>query len=263
MIKCLFFIALLICYENAVAGSDPCSNAGFRKAYKSLKIDSSLVCFLYIPNTLKKSDNSLSSVPDGISLYSSNASGKAEFLYELTYAGTKNEIKDAFLSSIDGGKRLFVIHSMEAPNSWDVVNDAYSVTVINFDGENFVVDLRLSRFFDFGGDSMDDQGKIKYVYPYKDKASVEKAIRSPLFKSVETSTPVSAIVREKTALYGGDLEPATWDVSQRYASKNDRGTLEDSMAGWCKVSYTADIAPVRMWLICDAISFRQSNNDEG
>lgn len=148
-----------------------------------------------------------------------------------------------------------MIQSMEALSSWDIVDDAYSVSVINFDGENFVVELRLSRFFDMGGDSMDDQGKIKYIYPYKNKASVENAIRSPMFKSVETSTPVSAIVRKRTALYGGDLEPATWDVSQRYASKNDRVTLEDSMAGWCKVSYTAEIAPIRMWLICDAISF--------
>jgi len=255
MIKRLSFIVLLICVENTALGSDSCNNMGLRTAYNPLKIDGSLMCFLYTPNTSEKSGNSLSSDPDGISLYSSTTNGQAEFLYELAYAGTKNEIKDAFLSSVNGEKRLFVIHSMEAPSSWDIVDDLYNVSVINFDGENFAVDLRLSRFFDLGGDSMDDQGKLKYIYPYKDKASVENAIRSPIFKSVETSTPISAIVREKTALYGGDLEPATWDVSQRYASKNDRVTLEDSMAGWCKVSYTAEIAPIRMWLICDAIGF--------
>lgn len=254
MTKCLLISVLMICFESATAGSAPCHSAGLRTAYKPLEIHGTAVCFFYTPNKLDKSGNKSYLDPDGISLYSITTSGQAELLYELAYAGTKSEIKDAFIGSVAGGERLFVIHAMEAPSSWDIVGDVYSVSVINFDGEKFVVDLELSRFFDLGGDSMNAQGQIKYVYPYKEKASVENAIRSAIFKSVELSTPASAIVREKTALYGGDLEPATWEVSHRYASKSDRVTLEDSMAGWCKISYVAERMPTRMWLICDAIS---------
>lgn len=246
---------LLIYFETAVAGSETCDDTGLRIAYQALEIEGSLLCFLYTPNKVEGVRHDLSLDPDGISLYSIDASGQAGLVYQLAYAGTKGKIKGAFFSLVGNSKLIFVIHSMEAPSSWDVVGDVYSVSVIGFDGEKLVVDLSLSRFFDLGGDSVNAQGEITHIYPYKDQVSVERAIRSPIFNSVKTSTPINAIVREKTALYGGDLEPATWQISHKYAFKNDRVTLEDSTAGWCKISYVASIEPSKMWLSCDAIYF--------
>jgi hypothetical protein len=76
-----------------------------------------------------------------------------------------------------------------------------------------------------------------------------------VFQVVNSSTPVEGTIKEKTFLYGGDSEPAMQDPSKKYLIKGDQVMLEDSVAGWCKVSYVAAVKPITMWVQCKAIVF--------
>ncbi|MNP37927.1 hypothetical protein D3C76_1314040 [compost metagenome] len=118
-----------------------------------------------------------------------------------------------------------------------------------------VKDQAVSRFFDMGGDLVDAQGMPSYIYPYKDRKSVEEAIRSPIFQTVNSSNSIKGTIKEKTFLYGGDTEPAMQDPSKMYLIKGDQITVEDSMAGWCKVSYAVKTKLITMWVQCKSIVF--------
>ncbi|MBO0494149.1 hypothetical protein [Pseudomonas sp. Marseille-Q1929] len=70
-------------------------------------------------------------------------------VYDLPYAGTKGVINDVFAFSVADAseKVLFVVHSVEAPMSWDAVSDIHDVAVIRAQAGRLVKDEKLSRFF--------------------------------------------------------------------------------------------------------------------
>ncbi len=256
MIKFLLLILFFVSAATAVAGDRACSDIGLRQAYPSIEVRGITACFVYTKTDVQY-EGQLSRDPDGISVYSISESEKPTLVYEFPYAGTEGKINDAFLLTVDGvhDEMLFVIHSIETPRSWESVSDVYDVSVIKLQGEVLIQDLKLSRFFRLGGDLVDTQGRPTYIYPYKDKKSVEETVRSPLFHAINASTPIEGTIQEKSFLYGGDSEPAMQDPSKMYLIKGDQITLEDSMAGWCKVSYAAKAKLIRMWVQCKTIDF--------
>ena len=248
---------IVLCFGTAAFGNELCSDIGLRSAYKPVTFGDSWMCFVYTSDMSEANGKNISVDPDGLAIYSVAKGRRPQLVYDLPYAGTAGKINDAFVVAFDGDedKKLFVLHSAEAPGSWDAVGDVYDVSVINIGSSEVVLDRALSRFFDLGADIVDAGGGIKFFYPYKDRRSVEKAINSPIFRSIRTSLPVDGVVTGKTLIYNGALEPATWEPSIKYVAKGVHVTLEDSSAGWCKVSFTENLKRSQMWLLCEAVEF--------
>jgi hypothetical protein len=250
-------ILLLIVFTGRVSAQN-CEDIGLRPAYPPIKMGGVTACFLYV-KTNKLEKNQLSIDPDGLILYSISESQKPKLIYEFPYAGTKGEIQDAFIASVDGGpdRRLFVIHRIETPSSWESTSDIYDVIAIKFEKNILTLDKQISRFFDMGGDLIDSSGNVIYRYPYKNKASIKTALNSSLFNAANSASRLEGVIRENTFLYEGDHAPAIQDRSKIYLTKGDLVVLKDSVAGWCKVSHAAKVKTVEMWAQCQAIAFQR------
>lgn len=151
-----------------------------------------------------------------------------------------------------------MIHSIETPRSWDTVSDIYDVSAFRLQDGGLARDQKLSRFFGMGGDFADSQGVFTYKYPYKDKVSIDEAVRSPLFHAVYFSKAIDGVIKEKTFLYDGDSEPGLQNRKKMYLIKDDRVSVIDAMEGWCKVSYAGKAEPIIMWAQCKKINFSES-----
>jgi hypothetical protein len=245
--------------STAIAGNVECSGIGLREAYSSLDIHGAKACFVYTMASTENEEKH-SRDPNGISLYSVTLSNNPKLVYEFPYAGTKGEIAEAFFLPVAGvdEKTLFLIHRMEAPRSWDSVSDIYNVSVLRWEGEALLLDQKRTRFFDLGGDTVDEQGRLTFAYPYKDKKSVEAAISSPLFYTIIANKRITGTILEKTFLHDGDSEPLPQNSSKMYLIKGDRVLVEDSMAGWCRVSYQAKVKIIKKWAQCKSINFSAS-----
>ncbi len=258
MFKLLWVIFILSSAANVVASDHECSELGFKQAFSSVNMDRVIACFVYVEEN-SQHEGQLSRDPDGISMYSMADLGKPVLVYQFPYAGTKGRVNDAFVLSVGGmsGDLLFVIHSMEAPSSWDSISDVYDVSVMRLQDESLVHDKKLSRFFDLGGDIVGVQGGGSYIYPYKDRGSIEKVIRSQLFEVVRSSASVKGTIKGKAFLYEGDAEPVIQDASKMYLVKGDQVAVVDAMAGWCKVIYSAKAKILTMWVQCSSVKFNE------
>jgi hypothetical protein len=259
MINLILLVGLLFGISKSALAGDDYDVEGQCQAYKSIAMNESSVCFVYFKSD-SEGDQQILRVPDGIAIYTISKSKKPELVYEFPYAGTKGKIEDVFFLFVNDSaeKALVVIHSMQSPRSWDTKGDVYDVSVLRNKGGEIIRDERLSRFFNFGGDVIDAHGLLTYLYPYKDKKSIEGAIRSPLFRAFSSSAIITGTVIEKTFLYSGEAEPASQDPNKSYLVKGDRVTLEDSMAGWCKVSYKAHELRAK-WMQCRSIAFAEND----
>lgn len=258
MLKVLFVAFFSTLAASSVAYGKSCDDIGFEQAYHSVNIRQVIVCFVYTKTPAEK-DRQLSRDPDGIAAYSISQSEMPTLMYEFPYAGTKGEINDAFVLSVGSAaeEMLFVIHSVETPRSWDAVSNIYDVTVMRLRRGILVPDEKLSRFFSLGGDLIDAQGRAVYIYPYKERKAVVDSVRSPLFEFVYFSTPVLGVLQEKAFLYSGDGEPSVQDPQKMYLVKGDEVTLEDSTAGWCKVSYSGKKETITRWVQCRSVAFQR------
>lgn len=256
MNKYLPFMLLYLLVCPNFAFGQMCDEVGMRQAYQSVNLVETTACFVYKKTPAEK-EGQLSRDPDGIAIYSYSKSGGKNFIYEFPYAGTKGRINDAFVLFVSSVSKemLFVIHSIEAPKAWDVLSDVYDVSVFVFEGGDLVRDEAYSGFFDMGGDMNNAEGLLSYVYPYKNKGSIENVVRSALFEVAGVSPFVGGVVTEKSFLYGGDFEPLIQEPSRMYLIKGDEVKVEASMAGWCKVSHITKIKPNTMWVQCKSIAF--------
>lgn len=213
-------------------------------------------CFVYI-GVDKLNERSLSRDPDAIAVYSVSDSQEPTLVYEFPYAGTEGRIDDAFFLPIDDSQdeQLFVIHSMEKPRSWESVSDAYDVNVIRRQGAGIIQDQKLSRFFRWGTDLVSLHGEPDYIYPYKDRKAVTRAVNSKLFAAINASTPIAGTIQKKAFLYAGDTEPGLQDPKKMYLIRGDQILLEDSVAGWCKIFYEGKLAKITRWTQCKSIKF--------
>ena len=144
---------------------------------------------------------------------------------------------------------------METPRAWDPVSDIYDVSVIRLEDETLLLDRKRTRFFDLGGDSVDEQGRSTYIYPYKDKKSVEAVVGSPLFNTIIADKEITGTIIEKTFLFDGGSEPEQQSQTKMYLIDGDRVVVTDSTAGWCKISYQAKIKTITKWAQCKSINF--------
>lgn len=256
MIELIIFFSYLV-GSTAIASNEGCSGIGLRDAYNSMDVHGVKACFVYTKADVE-TEGQLSRDPDEISLYSVISSENPKLVYEFPYAGTEGKITDAFFLPVDGRdeKLLFVIHRMETPRAWDPVSDIYDVSVIGLEGDTLHLDKKLTRFFDLGGDSIVEQGRSTYIYPYKDKESVEEAVRSPLFHSIIADKEITGTILEKTFLYDGGSEPVQQSPTKMYLIAGDRVLVTDSIAGWCKVIYQAKVKPITKWTQCKSINFQ-------
>lgn len=258
MIKLMVFFVYLL-GSMAVASHEECSGTGLREAYRSMDAQGVTACFFYTKADVQ-SEEQLSRDPDAISLYSVISSESQKFVYEFPYAGTQGTITDAFFLPVEGGREemLFVIHRMEAPGTWDSISDIYSVSVIRRKGDALFLDKKRTRFFDLGGDTVGEQGRSTYTYPYKDKKTVEETVSSQLFSSIIADKKITGTILEKTFLYEGASEPLPQYSSKMYLIKGDRVLVKDSTAGWCKVSYQTKVKMITKWAQCKSINFSAS-----
>lgn len=252
----LFFGCLL--GSTAIAGNAGCNGIGLREAYSSLDIHGAKACFVYTMEAGNEEKHSRD--PNGISLYSVTLFNSPKLVYKFPRTGTKGEITEAFFLPVAGvdEEMLFVIHRMEAPRSWDSISDIYNVSALRWESGALHLDQKRARFFDLGGDTIDEQGRSTFAYPYKDKKSVEAAISSPLFYSVIADNKITGTILEKTFLHDGDSEPLPQKSSKMYLIKGDRVVVEDSMAGWCRVSYQPKVKIIKKWAQCKSINFSAS-----
>jgi hypothetical protein len=242
--------------QKKISGANKCSDIGLREAFSSIDVDRVNACIVYTKPDLQ-AKGQLSREPDGISLYSVVSSEKPKLVYEFPYLGAEGIITDAFLLPVDEGgeELLFVVHRMEMPREWDPVSDIYDVSVFRFEADTLLLDKKLTRFFHLGGDDVDKKGGITFVYPYKDRKSVEKAAGSPLFHAILAGKVINGSIMEKAFLYDGGSEPLLQYSPKMYLIKGDKVLVEDSWAGWCKVSYQAKVKIVDKWVQCKSISF--------
>lgn len=243
--------------EKKIPGANQCSGIGLREAFSSIDVDRVNACLVYTKTDVQ-SEEQLSRESDGISIYSVVSSDTPRLVYEFPCAGTEGKVTDAFFLPVGGEGMLFVIHRIEAPRSWDSVGDIYDVSVFRLEGDNLLLDKNFTRFFDLGGDSVDEQGRLTYIYPYKDKKSVEAVVGSPLFYSIIADKEITGTILEKTFLFDGGSEPIQQSKTKMYLIEGDRVLVTDSTAGWCKVSYEAKIKMITKWAQCKSINFSAS-----
>lgn len=241
--------------ETKVPGANNCRGIGLREAYSSFDVDKVNACIVYTKSDVQ-TEGQLSRDPDGISLYSVVSSDTPKLVYEFPYDGTEGKIIDAFFLPVGRGEEmLFVIHHIVAPDSWSRVRDIYDVSVFRVGADSLFLDKKLTRFFHLGGDEIDRQGRVPYIYPYKDKSSVEKAAGSPLFRAIIADKEIPGTVLEKNVLYDGGSEPLLQYSPKMYLIKGDKILVQDSWAGWCKISYQAKVKIVDKWMECKSINF--------
>ena len=256
MVRYLIFVFFYVFMLPALAHERSCDEVGGGRAYRPVELDGVVACFVYVEIPKEKQEQ-LSRDPDGIAAYSVSKSEGAMLVYEFPYAGTKGRINDVFSLSVGdvGGKVLFVIHSVEAPKSWDVASDIYDVAVMRVQVGRLVKDEKLSRFFSLGGDLLGAHGRSGYIYPYKERSAVVGVVRSPLFDFLYASSPVVGVVKEETFLYRGGVEPSEQDPKGMYLISGDEVMLEDSTAGWCKILYLGGGKEIKRWMQCKSATF--------
>jgi hypothetical protein len=252
--KAVAVLGLIALALKAGASQNDCSALGLEQAFPAIGKEAVAVCFLYT-KTPPDYEGQKSQNPDGIAVYSVAAAATPTNVYELPYAGTVSEINEVFVWEGVGGEQLvFVLYSFVAPMPWDVIGDIYGVAVVRIEGKSAIEDAKLTRFFGFGGDLISSGGQVSYVYPYKDKAALQKVIRSELFRAVSVSEPARGKILERAALFGGEAEPDRHAPTKMYLIAGDRVSVVDSTEGWCKISYLAAKKAVK-WLDCKLIRF--------
>jgi hypothetical protein len=245
--------------ESKMSGVNRCSSIGLSEAYKFIDAYGVKACLVYTQEGAQTLGVS-SRGPDRISLYSAMSPDDLKFVYAFPYGGTEGKIIDAFFLPVGGRDEelLFVMYRIGAPKLWNSVSDIYGVSVFRREGDALLLDEKSTLFFDLRADTVDKQGRSTYVYPYKVKSSVEKAVGSPLFHSVISKNKIAGSILEKTFLYDGASESLLQNSHNTYLVKGDNVLVEDATAGWCKVSYQAKIKMITKWAQCKSINFSAS-----
>lgn len=242
--------------RTKIPGSNRCDGVGLREAYKFVDAHGVKACLVYTQEGAQTEGVS-SRGPDRISLYSAMSPDDLKFVYAFPYGGTEGKILDAFFLPVGGRDEelLFVMYRIESPKLWKSVSDIYGVSVFRREGDALLLDEKLTLFFDFRADTVDKQGRSTYVYPYKVKSSVEKAVGSPLFHAVIAKNKIAGSILEKTFLYDGGSEPLLQSLPKAYLIKGDSVLVEDAKSGWCRVSYQTKVEMITKWVQCKSISF--------
>ncbi len=239
-------IALLSLPFLSQANELRCNVPGLKEASKPVQSKKFFFCFFFT-QAEDGTTTATSTDPAAISVYFSSGKAIPEFLYELPYSGTESIIEDAFLVPSRESERLAVIHSSDAPSTFEIAGRLYDVTVFDLSGQRPELDSSANKFFDGGGDLSDSNGSVIYYYPYKTREKVISALHSPIYGATP-ERPASATVTKKSFLY---IEPNSREISRTYLIKGDTVSVEDATAGWCNVRYKGNSKPIVKWMQCD------------
>ncbi|GAB3052487.1 hypothetical protein [Stenotrophomonas tumulicola] len=250
MIRALLAVALVLPLSAcANASALPCDALPQEAASKPVEANGTVFCFVHA----RPQDEAPGSAPSGpaaISVYASRQGAPATFVYELPYSGTDSVVDDAFLANgRSAGEQVVIIHSSDAPSTFEITGKLHDVTVLDVSGKHPVVSEKARKFFDIGGDVADASGNITFHYPYKTRQPVIAALDSPIFNA-SASNPVAAQVKDKAFLYP---EPDSRVASKAYVIKGDTVSVQDASGGWCQVSYQGKSKAIVRWMQCELL----------
>jgi hypothetical protein len=223
-------------------------------AFQSIAVDGGAIVFEYAP--IEK-ELPLNGGPQekGIDVgYYSCSGALIGLIGQLPYLADTGKVRDAFLygTSSVGGKKLFVIHSVEVRSDTGVkyLGDYYSVNVYGKDGDSYVRDDHLSDYFGAGGDILaDDYEQILYTFPYKSEKAILDKLNSESYKKWLAGTPVKLVINKKAPIYSS---PVLSDVTRMYLIAGDTVSQEAVEAGWLSIVYkTSKGTKIRGWIQCE------------
>lgn len=223
-------------------------------AFKAIPLDGAAIVFDFV-SIEKESSNTSHSHEIGIDVIFFRCSdGTKTLIGQLPYLADTGKIEDAFLYGTDNGtaEGLFVIHSVEIRSDTGVNYSGryYTINVYKKDGDNFTRNEQLSTYFGKGGDIFDEDYKeLLYIFPYKNKISILRSLKSEAYKKWRAGAPVNLVINKKTAIHNS---PVLADVTRMYLLAGDVVSQSEVEAGWLSVIYkTSKGKEVRGWIQCE------------
>lgn len=162
-------------------------------------------------------------------------------------------VRAAFFSDTrqGGDSKLFVIHSVEIRSDTGVKysSDYFTVSIYTRNHDTYLKDNRLSRYFGNGADVLDDDYKnFRYVFPYKDQASIVERLASDSYSAWSAGSLITLVVDQKSPLYSS---PVLADVTQMYVVAGDKVKQDDVEGGWLSITYSKSKGKIiRGWIQC-------------
>jgi len=253
MIKSLFSLLLLLPSGLALAGAT-CADIPGEQRHAPLKIEDGedgVVCFVEGPSEDENGEEFVIAISPYYIRHGHQPVKAQGRLFPYDY--DTGEIVDAFLLDIDhdGKKEVVVIHyhgvrtSQAEPNSSGYV---YSVMVYNLIDHVLRFDERSDKWFGSAYSWNTNENGFVYKYPFMTKESVIQAVNSPLASLMFRDETKSVIVKKKSYLYSFPYLDAR---TKKYLIAGDKGTVDKSELGLCRITYTGGKEPLQMWMKCD------------
>lgn len=243
------------CYSN-------CDTPDNDKIYAPLKL-SDTQYIVFRKSTLPDAYSPTHEYQISVGVFSCTTNQFAEF-DKLPYLATPGKVETAFLTNAesDSEELFFVVHRAEVSNAATGVNyatDYYNVRVYKSNGDLFIADNTLNKFFGAGGDIFEsDFDNIVYTFPYKDKASISRITNTEDYKALMQGTTLAKNIARKAYLHD---EPLQSEKTKRYLIKDDAINLYSQTAGWCLVGYqNPRHGEIKGWVNCEYISDLFSHN---
>jgi len=262
MIK-LFFSLLLLLFSGFVLAGAACEDIPGKQRHVPLKIKGGIVCFIEEPLLDEKSRERYA---DAISVYFIPRGLKpveAEGL-GMSYDYDAGKIVEAFTLDVDrdGKNEVVVIHSFgirhtqAEPNSSGEVYD-----VIVFSNKKNILSRndRATEWFGRSYSWFSDGKKVIYKFPYQTRHSVQQAMASPFSIFIVRDEVIPVIVKRKNFLYKSSYGE---DITKKYLIAGDKGTVDKSEKGLCRITYTGGKQPLQMWIMCDALEVDKKGKEQ-
>jgi hypothetical protein len=256
-----FIFAFIILAGNSLAiGSTLCAVIDGEDAREPLLVSNGVFCLKLQPAF----DNDGKVLPDEeqqIYAYFIQQNQKITRVSNWVISG---EIGDAFNLDVDkDGKEDVVVVNANEINTYTgtcISSPWYSVSVFKQIKSGFEYDRRASEWLGWGADICDEKDpaeKVIYVFPYKTKEAIDKALStSPFVSFIVNDAALSATVIRKSWLYESSTVATK---TNKYLIAGDKVIVEKFMAGLCKITYTGSKNPLQMWLLCNALKLDSTN----
>lgn len=184
-------------------------------------------------------------------LYAATPRSSMTKIGALPYPGSTGRIQDVIFLDLnsDGAEEMVVIHSADAPSTWEVIDRVYDPRVFLISEDGVAESQSLSRALGLGGDQINSHDGGLYVYPYKDQASIQAAVDG-VVGGLMTHGSIQGTVNSTSFFY---TYASVHERSGAYVIEGDPVTIEDTTAGWCKAKYQGETKQTTGWLWCDSI----------
>lgn len=235
---------------SSSTGASICGPAGTYLAYEPVIESKISACFFY-EKPQKVNESGLSREPPAIVLYAATPRSSMTKIGALPYPGSTGRIQDVIFLDLnsDGAEEMVVIHSADAPSTWEVIDRVYDPRVFLISEDGVAESQSLSRALGLGGDQINSHDGGLYVYPYKDQASIQAAVDG-VVGGLMTHGSIQGTVNSTSFFY---TYASVHERSGAYVIEGDPVTIEDTTAGWCKAKYQGETKQTTGWLWCDSI----------